>query len=122
LIYEGSSVSIFSSEGLSYPQLVPVNQALFYFNRRTNHPLGILPQFLITLGGKTIFIDVMVVLDPLDFDLLLGRYYVYAMKAIVSTFFRMIYFPHDGRIVAIDKLSCIGPDLITKPMTSLNGS
>jgi hypothetical protein len=44
------------------------------------------------------------------------------MKAIVSTLFRVIYFPHDGRIVAIDQLSCIGPDLITNPMTSLNGS
>jgi hypothetical protein len=58
----------------------------------------------------------------LDFDLLLGRDYVYAMKAIVSTLFRVIYFPHDGRIVAIDQLSCVGPDLITNPMTSLNGS
>jgi hypothetical protein len=102
--------------------LCPVTQTLFTFNRRTSHPLGILPQFPITLGGKTVFIDVMVVQDPLDFDLLLGRDYVYAMKAIVSTLFHVIYFPHDGRIVAIDQLSCIGPDLITNPMTSLNGS
>jgi hypothetical protein len=64
----------------------------------------------------------MVVQDPLDFDLLLGQYYVYAMKSIVSTLFRVIYFPHDGRIVAIDQISCVGPDLITKSMTSLNGS
>jgi hypothetical protein len=92
------------------------------FNRRTNHPLGVLPQFPITLGGKNVFIDVMVVQDPLDFDLLLGGDYVYAMKAIVSTFFRVISFPHDGRIVAIDKLSCVGPDLIINPMSSLNGS
>jgi hypothetical protein len=34
----------------------------------------------------------------------------------------VISFPHDGRIVAIDQLSCIGPDLITNPMTYLNGS
>jgi hypothetical protein len=42
------------------------------------------------------------------------------MKVIVSTFFRVIYFPHDGRIVAIDKLLCVGTNLITNPMTSLN--
>jgi hypothetical protein len=123
LIDEGSPVSIFSFiawQDLGYPQLVPVTQTLFIFNRRTNHPLGILPQFPITLGGKTVFIDVMVVQDPLDFDLLLGRDYVYAMKSIVSTFFRLISFPHDGIIVAISQLSCIGPDLITNPMTSLN--
>ena len=60
----------------------------------------------------------MVVWDPLDFSLLLGRDYVYAMKAIVSTLFRVISFPHDGRIVTIDQLSCIGPDWVT----SLTGS
>jgi hypothetical protein len=65
------------------------------------------------LGGKIVFIDVMVVQDPLDFTLLLGRDYVYAMKAIVSTLFRVISFPHDGRIVTIDQLSFIDPDWIT---------
>jgi hypothetical protein len=54
----------------------------------------------------------------LDFSLLLGRDYVYAMKYIVSTLFRVIYFPHDGRIVTVDQLSFIDPDWIT----SLNGS
>jgi hypothetical protein len=107
---------------LGYPQLVSVTQNLLAFNRRTSQPLGTLPQFPITLGGKTVFIDVMVVQDPLDFDLLLGRDYVYAMKAIVSTLFRVIYFPHDGRIVTIDQLSFVGPDLTINSMTSLNGS
>jgi hypothetical protein len=74
------------------------------FNRRTNQLLGTLSQFPITLGRKTIFIDIMVVHDSLDFDLLLGKDYVYAMKAIVSSFFRVIYFPHNGRIVDIDQL------------------
>jgi hypothetical protein len=53
-----------------------------------------------------------------DFALLLGQDYVYVMKAIVSTLFRVIYFPHDGKIVTINQLSFIGPDWIT----SLNGS
>jgi hypothetical protein len=74
------------------------------------------------LGGKTIFFDVMVVRDPLDFDLLLGRDYVYAMKAIVSTLFRVIFLPHDGRMVTIDKLLFVGPNFTINPMTSLNGS
>ena len=99
-----------------------VTQTLFAFNRRTSHPLGILPQFHVTLGGKIVFIDVMVFQDPLDFTLLLGRDYVYAMKAIVSTLFRVIYFPHDGRMVTIDHLSFVGPDFTINPITSLNGS
>jgi hypothetical protein len=99
LIDEGASVSILSSfawQALGCPQLAPVTQNLLAFNRRTSQPLGTLPQFPVTLGGKTVFIDVMVVQDPLDFALLLGRDYVYAMKAIVSTLFRVISFPHDG--------------------------
>jgi hypothetical protein len=60
----------------------------------------------------------MVVRDPLDFSLLLGRDYVYAMKDLVSTLFCVISFPHDGRIVTIDQLSFIIPDWVT----SLSGS
>jgi hypothetical protein len=62
------------------------------------------------LGGKTVFIDIMVVQDPLDFILLLGRDYVYAMKSIVSTLFRVIYFPENGRVVTVDQLSFIDPN------------
>jgi hypothetical protein len=91
---------------------------LLDFNKRANQPLGTLPQFPVTLGGKTIFINVMVVQDPLDFALLLGRDYVYAMKDIVSTLFHVISFPHDGRVMTVDQLSFIDPAWIT----SLNGS
>jgi hypothetical protein len=112
LIDEGSFVSILSSiawQVLGCPPLASVTQNLLAFNRRTSQPLGTLPQFPVTLGGKTVFIDVMVVQDPLDFALLLGRDYVYAMKAIVSTLFRVISFPHDGRVVTVDQLSFIDP-------------
>jgi hypothetical protein len=121
LIDEGSSISILSSfawQALGCPPLAPVTQNLLAFNRRTSQPLGTLPQFPVTLGGKTIFIDVMVVQDPLDFALLLGRDYVYAMKDIVYTLFHVISFPHDGRAVTVDQLSFIDPTWIA----SLNGS
>jgi hypothetical protein len=121
LIDEGASVSMLSSVAwyaLGCPQLAPVTQNLLAFNRGTSQPLGILPQFPVTLGGKTVFIDVMVVRDPLDLSLLLGRDYVYAMKALVSTLFCVISFPHNGIIVTIDQLSFIGPDWVT----SLSGS
>jgi hypothetical protein len=110
LIDEGSSVNILSSfawQALGCPPLTPVTKNLLAFNRRTSQPLGTLPQFPVTLGGKTVFIDIMVVQDPLDFSLLLGRDYVYAMKAIVSTLFRVLSFPHDGRVVTVDQLSFI---------------
>jgi hypothetical protein len=46
LIDEGASVSILSSiawHNFRYPQLVPVMQNLLDFNRRSSHPLGVLP-------------------------------------------------------------------------------
>jgi hypothetical protein len=107
---------------LGYPQLVPITQTLLTFNKRTNHPLGVLPQFPVTLGGKIVFIDVMVIQDPLDFDLLPGRDYFYAIKAIVSTFFHVMSFPHDGIMVTIDQISFVRPEMTINPMTSLNGS
>jgi hypothetical protein len=64
----------------------------------------------------------MVVQDPLDFNLLLGRDYVYDTKYIVSTLFHVKYFPHDGRMVNIGQLSFIGLDMTINPMTSLHGS
>jgi hypothetical protein len=121
LIDEGASVIILSSlawKALGCPQLAAVTQNLLSFDRRTSQTLGTLPQFPITLGGKTIFIDVMVVQDPFDFALLLRQDYVYAMKAIVSTIFCVISFPHDGIIMTIDQLSFIDPNWIN----SLNGS
>jgi hypothetical protein len=121
LIDEGASVSILSSfawKSLGYPPLALVTQNLLAFNKRTSQPLGTLPQFLVTLGGKTVFIDIMVIQDPLDFSLLLGRDYVYAMKSIVSTLFHVISFPHDGWVVTVDQLSFIDPTWIA----SLNGS
>ena len=81
---------------------MPATDHILTFNRRLTKPLEILPHLLITLEGKTIYIDVMVVQDPLYFNLLLGHDYVYAMKVVVSTLFRVMYFPHDGKIVTID--------------------
>ena len=63
----------------------------------------------------------MVVPDPLDYNLLLGRDYVYDMGAIVSTLFPMICFPHEGKIVTVDKLSFPSPNMAPSQPSSLNG-
>ena len=75
IVDEGDFVSILSSttwKAIGSPQLVPTNDHILHFNRRTTAPLGILPHLPITLGGNTMCIDVMVVQGPLDFNLLLG--------------------------------------------------
>ena len=92
------------------------------FNRRPTPPFGVLPQLPITLEGKNIYIDVMVVQGPLDFNMLLGRDYVYAMKDVVSTLFQVMYFPHDGNIVTIHQIYFVKPNHHMTPShhTSLN--
>jgi hypothetical protein len=68
-----------------------------------------------------VYIYLMVVHDPLDFNFLLEEDYVYAMQDFVSTLFRVMCFPHNGSIMSIDQLSFIVPHMISNHMTSLNG-
>ena len=76
------------------PRLVLTSSQLLDFDRRTSTTLGILAQTPITLGGKTILVDFLVIEYPLDFNMLLGCDYVYAIQAVVSTLFFVIYFNH----------------------------
>ena len=50
-------------------------------------------------------IEVEVVDAPLDYNLLLGWSWTYAMQAVVTTIFWVLLFPHEGQIVTIDQLS-----------------
>lgn len=50
-------------------------------------------------------VEVEVIKHPLDYNILLSRLWVYTMVVVVSTYFRMISFPHKGGIVAIDQLT-----------------
>jgi hypothetical protein len=61
------------------------------------------------LGGKTVCIEVEVVNASLDYNILLGRSWTYAMQAVVMTVFRVLLFPHEGQMVTIDQLSFTHP-------------
>ena len=68
-------------------------------------------QYLpIGVEGKTVNLDVEVVDAPLDYNLLLGRSWSYAMTAIVSSVFQLIKFPHNGKIITIDQLTYFSSD------------
>ena len=75
---------------------------LTYFDGHSFQPHGIIPSFTVQLGGKTVCVKVEVVDVSLDYNILLGRSWTYVMQAVVTTFFWVLLFPHEGRIVTID--------------------
>jgi hypothetical protein len=56
---------------------------------------GSFKMFPVELGGKTILIDIEVIEVTLDYNILFGRSYMYAMEAVASSIFRTIMFPHN---------------------------
>jgi hypothetical protein len=57
------------------------------FNGRSFRPHGINHSFPMQLGGKTMCVEVEVADASLDYNILLGRSWTYAMQAVVTTVF-----------------------------------
>jgi hypothetical protein len=55
-------------------------------------PHGLLQSLVVQLGGKIVFVDVEVVDAPLDYNLLLGRSWFYAMTVVASSVFDVFSF------------------------------
>jgi hypothetical protein len=81
---------------LGSPKLVSATSEFLDFDKRPSECLGILPQFPITLGEKTVLVDMLVVPGHLDFNMIFRCDYVYVMNVVVSTFFHVMHFPHNG--------------------------
>ena len=87
------------------PDLLESLTMLTAFDSHCFRPHGILPSFLVQLGGNTVEVDVEVVDVHLDYNLLLGHNWTYAMTITVSSVFCTLCFPHDGKIMMINQLS-----------------
>ena len=106
IINEGSAASVMSLsswKGLGSPTLSQSSNMLTAFDGRSFWPHAILPSLEIQLGGKTFTIEVEVVDAPLDYNILLGRNWMYNMQVVASFLFQVVCFPLDGKIVTIDK-------------------
>jgi hypothetical protein len=96
---------------LGSPTLTPSPTTLKAFDGHGFQPHGLLQYFIVTLKGKTVSVDIEVVDVPLDYNLLLGRSWFYAMTVIASSVFRILRFPHQGNIIIVDQLEYTTPDL-----------
>jgi hypothetical protein len=68
------------------------------FDGHSFHPHGILPTFPVQLGGKMVEVEVEVVDAPLDYNLLLGRNWTYAMVSSYRPFSACFVFLIKGRL------------------------
>lgn len=106
---------------LKSPELSPTTITLCACDGHSSQPLGIYHNCPVNLSGKTVHVDIKVINSPLDYNILLGRSYTYSMSSIVSTVFRKICFPHEGKIINIDQLTYYEPASLTshEPIISL---
>ena len=51
--------------------------------------------------------------EVVDYNLLLGRNWMYSMQAVASSLFRIVCFPFNGKIVTIDQMSFKNPSITT---------
>jgi hypothetical protein len=108
VVDEGASTCVMSLacwKAIGQPKLSPSPTLLTTFDGRSFRPHGIIPSFPVQLEGKTIYVEVEVVDAPLDYNLLLGPSWTYAMQVVVATVFQFLLFPHEGQIMTIDQLS-----------------
>jgi hypothetical protein len=113
IIDEGESTCIMSKtvwQKLSSHELIPSAITLRAYDGRPSSPEGIFQNVPVELEGKTILIDIEVIDAPLDYNILFGRSYMYAMKEVASSIFRAMMFPHNGKIVTIDQVSHYEPN------------
>ena len=90
---------------LGAPELKPSVITLKAYDGHPSTPIGLFQNVPVYLAGKTVHIDIEVLDAHLDYNILLGRSYIYAMSAIASSIFRIMMFPHEDQIIIVDQLT-----------------
>ena len=93
VIDDGAVASVMSLscwKDLGSPNLSQSTTMLIAFDGRYFQAHKILLSLKVQLGGKAVAIEVEVVDVPLDYNLLLGRNWMYSMQAVVSSLFRVV--------------------------------
>jgi hypothetical protein len=113
VIDEGASTCVMSVtcwKAIGSPTLTESHNTLKAFNGTGFKPYGVLPSLSITLEGKSVNVEVEVFDAPLDYNLLLGRSWIDSMRAVVSTLFHVLRFPHQGKVITVDQLAFFNSD------------
>jgi hypothetical protein len=100
-------------KAIGSPPLNESQNTLKAFNGSGFKPYSVLPSLPIMLEGKTVQVEVEVFDAPLDYHLLLGRSWIDSMRVVVSTLFRVVRFPHQGKVITVDQLAFFNSDTRT---------
>ena len=87
---KGASTSVLSLscwKSIGSPELVTSPTTLKAFDEQGFHPHGLIPSLSVEIGGKFVSIQLEVVDSLLDYNLLLGRNWFYAMNVVASMVF-----------------------------------
>ena len=120
IIDEGASTCIMFVtcwKSIGSPPLTESQNTLKAFNVFVFKPYDVLPSLSIMLEGKPVNFEVEAFDAPLNYNLLLGRNWTYAIIFIISFVFHTLCFPHDGKIMTIDQFSFVyaSPSAFVQP-------
>jgi hypothetical protein len=90
IIDEGASTCIMSKtvwQKLGSLEFIPSAIKLQAYDGRPSSPEGLFQNVPVELGGKTVLIHIEVIDTALDYNILFGHSYMYAMKAVASSVF-----------------------------------
>ena len=108
VIDEGASTCIMSKnvwQNLGAPELKPSIITLRAYDSHPLTPIGLFKNVPIFFSSKTVHIDIEVLDAHLEYNIILGKSYMYAMSAITSSIFCIMMFPHEDWIIIVDQLT-----------------
>jgi hypothetical protein len=117
VINEGASTCVMSVtcwKAIDSPSLTESHNTLKAFNGSGFKPYSVLPSLPITLEGKTVQVEVEVFDTPLDYNIPLVHSWIDSMRAVVLTLFRVVRFPHQGKVITVDQLAFFNSDTRTR--------
>jgi hypothetical protein len=103
-------MSITCWKTIGSPALTESHNTLKAFNGTGFKPYDVLSSLSITLEGKSVNVKVEVFDAPLDYNLLLDCSWIDSMRAVVSTLFHVLCFPHQGKVVIVDQMTFFNSD------------
>ena len=92
-------------ESSRIPRASPVKHSTYCFRWKVIPSAWYPTGFEIKLARKAVSIEVEVIDAPFYYNLLLGRNWTYAMSSIASVVFRVVVFPHEGKLVTVHQLN-----------------